>query len=291
MKRGLIFILALLLFMQIYFVSAFVIVTQPASSIIINVDGTSRNLDAGASYFIGTHSFSIASLTAGQHDASQVWVSVKDGEMTLSQALQSTDKLCPNPSSPTTYYSSPADKSKPYHLATEIIFSSGNLQSAINAGTFCGCIPGATRAISCSSLSTTCTTYVSSVTSTCQSSGAWDNPSCTIASYAAKGTGTNCNSDDWHACDGAGTCAGLDAIGCGSCPAGTEDGPYRLRMCVIPSGWVGRWWTVNSVWSPWSTTNQLFSPWGGARCDLTTWIDPYTGDVTNYYHWQMKPNT
>jgi hypothetical protein len=212
MKRGVIIFVLLLL--SISYTNAAIM--HPASSIIINVDSTSRNLDAGASYFIGTHSFSIASLTAGQHDASQVWVSVKDGEMNLLQALQSINKLCPNPSNPITYSTSPSDKSKPYHFATEVTFSSGNLQTAINVGTFCGCTPGTTRAKDCDYLDNTCANY-NDVTETCSSSGTWNNPSCNSVVYTAKGT--TCTTD--KTCDGAGNCLGWADTGCGGCPFGT----------------------------------------------------------------------
>ena len=128
-------ILAICLFAQIYFVSAF---TQSASSIIVNVDGTARNLGEGNGVLGGT-TYASATTTSGQHDASQVWVSVLDGEMTLLQALQSTNKLKPNPSKPTTYASSPSDKTKPYHFANQVMIdSTKTLQQAINDGKFVG---------------------------------------------------------------------------------------------------------------------------------------------------------
>ena len=119
--------------------SASAIILHSASSVFVNVTGTGAiNLNADSTNFIATHTYSsVSNITTG-HDASQIWVSVKDGEMTLLQALQSTDKLCPATPIRANYTSSPSNKSRPYHYANEVQLSSGkNLQQSINDGDFC----------------------------------------------------------------------------------------------------------------------------------------------------------
>jgi hypothetical protein len=56
-------------------------------------------------------------------------------------------------------------------------------------------------------------------------------------SYKSKGT--SCTSDDWHACDGEGSCLGWKGYGCGSCPFGFTQFaccPGGERYCA--TGWV-----------------------------------------------------
>ena len=136
MKRGWIILLTLIIlsivFVTISFLNA---ATQSASSIVINIDGTVKNLDAQSNYFYGTHTYSSVSVKSiGQHDASEIWVSVASGEMTLLEALQK-NKLCPKNTKPMRYTS--LNIPNPSHLATEISLSSGkSLQGAINEGKF-----------------------------------------------------------------------------------------------------------------------------------------------------------
>ena len=97
------------------------------------------------------YTYSFASPVNPGHNASQIWVSVKDGETTLSNALSSSkfpNRLCPKSTKPTTYSTSPADKTQPYHYATEVLYKEPvyilgilitpgvTLQDAINNGEF-----------------------------------------------------------------------------------------------------------------------------------------------------------
>lgn len=144
MKRGVIIIallvLGVLLVLGFSFIKAATIF--PASNVSIKIDGTDRTLQYSVdnSLLIGTHTYASSNYMniVGQHDASQVWVSVKDGETTLLNALNSSSfptKLCPNPSKPLTY-SNPAPN--PGHYAIEIILYNGkSLQQAINDGDYC----------------------------------------------------------------------------------------------------------------------------------------------------------
>jgi hypothetical protein len=130
-------VIGILIIANTFFVSAFLSVSHLGSNIIVKVDSNNVNLDSSTSNFGVGHTYSSTpDLTMGQHNASQVWVSVKDGEMTLLQALQSTNHLCPL-ANPTLTYSSTSIPN-PSHLATEIDLSSGKtFQKAINDGNFC----------------------------------------------------------------------------------------------------------------------------------------------------------
>jgi hypothetical protein len=270
--------LLILFLFSIFSVSA---ATQQASSINITIDNVQRTLDSGSIYFVGIHTWTAGSSTDPGHNASQIWVFVQEGETTLLNALTSptfVHKLCPNPSKPLTYASK--NIPNPGHLATEIILSSGkSLQQAINDGDFCGCVPN-TDTKSCGT-STTCATYS---TITCQTSGLW--PSCPAPTFAAIGSHTDCNGDDWHACDGAGTCNGLHYNGCDSCPSGTQGMVLNTNACNILPGWVGRF--VNDM--AWSSSNQNSMPIQGALCNSCVWVDPYTGWRCGGYDWWMRPN-
>ncbi len=128
MRKGVI-ILVLFLF-GISFISA---ANHTSGFVNVTVDNAFRNLNSSSNYFFGTHIYASSPFNPG-HDANQIWVSVNGGEMTLFNALQN-NKLCPKSTSPLTYSYSPADKSKPYHFATEILYSPGkNFQQAINEG-------------------------------------------------------------------------------------------------------------------------------------------------------------
>ncbi len=296
MKRGLVLIVIFLLFIQTYSVSAVVAVTQPASSIVVNVDGSPTSLTSSTSSFsFAGHTYSsISSLSMGQHDASQVWVSVKDGEMTLLQALQSTNKLCSNLSNPITYSSSPSDKSKPYHFATEVIgFTAGNFQQAINAGAFC-CIP------SCPDASTICvgTTYTGG--NGCGGSCSVVGAKPAVASYFGTCTSTSCTQVGAKPCLG-GTCGGSTAVctpetstpcygttcSSGTCNSATHtcctstgcaaastvcNGVAYTDNCGTSCG-TGTKPVVNGVWSDWTSCsyNCGFGNGGvGSKCDTWT---------------------
>ncbi len=209
MKGGI--IIFIFLICSISLISA---ANHTASSIIVNVDSISRNIEAGTNYFLGTHTYSsISSLTGGQHDANEIWVYVQDGQMTLLQALQSIHKLCPKSSS--SVPTAPADKSKAYHLATEITLSSGKtLQQVINDGSLCGCVPSTTKKCGTDDA---CANYT---TVTCLSTGIW--PACGTTYIAPRGTA--CGSDTWHACSGAGECQGWSGTGCTGFSAGVING-------------------------------------------------------------------
>jgi hypothetical protein len=191
MKRG--FIILVLLVFSISYISA---AMHSSTDFMIKVDtstGTLQNAVDG-NYFVQSHTYSSVQALNPGHSADEIWVSVKDGEMNLLQALSSMHKLCPNPSKPTTYKSSPADKSKPYHLATEIQLASGkSLQQAINDGEF---PPGP----SC---------YPPGSQSSCTSAGMIQcDGSCGGYSFKAKGTG----------CSGSGSCSGYwGCNGAGNC--------------------------------------------------------------------------
>jgi len=156
-----------------------------STAVSIGIDGINQTIDAimTINFAFPYHIYSsVLSLNPG-HNFNQIWVSVKDGEMSLSAALNSTDKLCP--ASPLkNYTSSPADKSQPYHYATEIQLSSGkNLQEAINAGTLC-----------CStSLGNYCTpSGTSGYCINTQGTLACDGTTCIGTTFKAAGTGCHC---------------------------------------------------------------------------------------------------
>ncbi len=136
-KRGILLFVGLSILFSFIISLISAMTMHPASSVVVNIDGTNRNLESGGGYFIGTHTYtSVSSLITEQHDVSQIWVSVKDGEMTLLNALKSTNKLCPKSTKPLTYSS--LNIPNPSHLATEIQLVSGkSLQQAINDGVFC----------------------------------------------------------------------------------------------------------------------------------------------------------
>jgi hypothetical protein len=282
MKRGLIFILVFLL--SISYISA--AVTFPANNVSIKVGNTDRTLQYASDNGLlkGTQTYASASISTiiGQHDASQIWVKTNSGEKTLLSALSSgANGLCGSGSS--LIYSSSPDKSQPYHFATEVILSSGiNLQTAINAGTFCGCVPGTTK--SCGT-NTACATYTDV---TCTASGTW--PTCT-PTYVAFGSGTNCNGDNWHACDGAGSCLGYRGSGCGGCLLGTSgrgcSGSYIGDCtCNVPSGWVAKGTKYICSSSPPSGSYDTNS----ANCKYTSCeFDGWWGCGSNNQCWAYYP--
>jgi len=252
------------------------------------IDGDSGNLNLESSYFIGTHSYSpIVSLMAGQHDASQIWVSVQDGEMTLFNALQSPNRLCPNPTKPTAYSSS--NIPDPGHLATEILLTASGktFQAAINDGDFCGCTSGSTKTYTCPD--SPCANY-GTITLVCQPSGIWQNIVCTPLSYV--GRGTRCGTD--KTCDGAGNCIGYSGTGCGSCPFGTEASTYATWCALSDSNgkcYYGKWYNANHEWTSWSLYDRIAAPIDGAHCSYKTYLDLSEPPVYSYWSWKMKPST
>jgi hypothetical protein len=136
MKKSVLIFSLILLFTSISFISASG-GTHLSSSINIIVDGTSKSLNSfTSSDAIGTHTYSAGTSIDPGHNANQIWVSVKDGEMTLLSALQSTDKLCPANPIESLYIS--ASIPNPSHIATEINLANGKtFQKAINDGDYC----------------------------------------------------------------------------------------------------------------------------------------------------------
>ena len=260
----------------------------------ISVDGTtSRTLNSGTSYFIGTHTYASVIAAMGQHDPNQVWVNVKDGEMTLLLALQSTNKLCPKTSKPTTYSSQPAGNNKAYHYATEIqlsaTYSNKDLQTAINDGDFCGCTPGATRPITCDD--TDCS-YYPDFSQTCPSTGIWPVATCSLTGY--KSRGTSCG--DTKSCDGAGTCVDWYAgtTGCSGCPFGSDRAIGRNEnICLSPSSRTGSLWSgrfrldANSEWGNWGFRRHG-KTWEATTCAYDCNCGA-SGCGSCPTEWQMKP--
>ena len=144
MKKGVYWIVLLSVIIISIFISGVgVNVTKPhhnSTNISIGVDSISKTLDTitASNFVFPSHIYtSVLSLNPG-HNVNQIWVSVKDGEMNLLQALSSQNKLCPANPVKSSYTSSPTDKSQPFHYANEIQLSSGkNLQEAIDAGDLC----------------------------------------------------------------------------------------------------------------------------------------------------------
>jgi hypothetical protein len=115
-----------------------------SQSILIGIDGNNQTLETitPGSFIFSAHNYtSIGSIDPG-HNASQIWVSVQDGETTLINALTSSsfpNRLCP-PKINVTNASDYTNKNipNPGHLAIEIQLANGkNLQESINAGDLC----------------------------------------------------------------------------------------------------------------------------------------------------------
>ncbi len=153
-KRGFLILGILILFSGIFiaFAGAFVNTSQwhYSDNVSITFNGTVENLNPVlnclSNYACASQIFSTSYLDAtppvGGHSASQIWVSTKYGEMTLLNALNSSqpDKLCPA-SPPETSYTSHPPASMAYHYGTEIQVTinsvTESLQDAINGGFFC----------------------------------------------------------------------------------------------------------------------------------------------------------
>ncbi len=138
LKRGLIFVLAVSFFI-LSFQIAGAIILHSSVNVSLGIDGINQSVQqiATANFKFPSHTYLSGISVNPGHAADRIWVSVKDGEMSLYQAFSSANKLCP--AIPlANYTSSPADKTKPYHFAAEIQFSSGkSLQQAIDDGDFC----------------------------------------------------------------------------------------------------------------------------------------------------------
>lgn len=218
-KRGILIISLVLVSVFITFISASG--THPADQVVVGIDGVSTNLNSITSSTLGqTHVYTAGTAPDPGHDASQIWVSVKDGEMTLLSALQSPDRLCPNPSSPLTYTS--VNIPNPSHLATEINLASGeSLQQAINSKTYC-CVPDCTgkncgsdgcggtcgtctgSGMSCNAGGNCCSFNMGNPcqVNACTNGKTACDGSCTETSYVS--VGTSCGTD--ATCDGSGNC-------------------------------------------------------------------------------------
>jgi len=212
----------------------------------------------------------------GEHDASQIWISVQDGEMTLLNALSSTYKLCPNPSSPTTYSSQ--NMPSVYHTGMEIRLNSGiTLQEAINRGDYCGKVDGKwggngyAPTQSCTG-SGTLNNVPAKVTRIC------NNPSpinggenCTIDTYRER----YCAKRNWYylwICSNWGFknvawSTGITSYGIlyEYLPANAEDYDELNRMTVKCSGKsaASQTYNPNSQWPPASSTTSGTSTEGG----------------------------
>ena len=204
---GLIFII---LFTGIFSVNAYM---HSSTDFLIKVGtdvGTLQHAING-NYFIGTNTYSSPSALNPGHTANEIWVSVKDGEMNLIQALSSTNKL--RPASPLkTSYSGPSDKSKAYHYANEIEISSGkSFQQAIDDGEFY-CVPD------CSCAATTC------VGTTCT------DPICGQPCSGTKLPDT-CASLSYECGTWSNGCGGT--LNCGTCSVGTCSSGVCIGECTL----------------------------------------------------------
>jgi len=145
MKRGWILFLFTIFLFTLLVAGAGLDTTKPyhnSTTVPLRVDGVSQTINAidSTNFVYSLHKYYLVNLSSTDvgHDASKIWVSVKDGERTLLNALNSSlspNFLCPaNPIK--TSYSNPAPN--PGHYATEIQLSSGkSLQQSIDAGDFC----------------------------------------------------------------------------------------------------------------------------------------------------------
>jgi hypothetical protein len=299
MNKGMIFFALVLL--SISCISAATIF--PASNVSIKIDGTDRTLQYAIdnSLLTGTHTYASADVSniVGQHDASQVWVRVSTGEITLLNALTTAGRLIPA-STATASYSGTVPN--PGHSAMEITLSSGQtFQNAIDNGNLVACTPGTSKKCGTDNA---CTTYP---TITCTSLGAW--PTCT-PTYATFGTQSTCPSD--QTCDATGNCLSYTGTGCSACPFGTETtgtSPDTNTFCINKYSTGGSWPTTytyqgislsitagssNTVWTTTADTYQF-------ECSQSRYCNNYysgvctcndgcseSAKITNY-GWKMRP--
>jgi len=200
-KRGAIYCLILVfLFTGIFSVNAALM--HSGSDFLIKVDNNVGTLNHAISggYFTGTNTYSSVQALDPGHSADEIWVSVKDGEMYLLQALSSTNKLCP--ASPIkTSYTGPTDKNKAYHYANEIEISTGkSFQQAIDNGEFrnpsCPApVNGGWSSWRCGSCSKSCGGGTQSCTRTCTNPApAYGGANCVGDSSQIQ----NCNTQACH---------------------------------------------------------------------------------------------
>ena len=143
-KRGIYLLIGFFILASLIFVIGVGVDTKKpyhsSSNVTIGIDGLNKTINEiiAGNFVFPSHLYSRGVKVNPGHSINETWVSVKDGEMTLYQALSSANKLCPASPVKTTYSSSPLDKSQPFHYASEINLSSGKtLQEAINAGDLC----------------------------------------------------------------------------------------------------------------------------------------------------------
>lgn len=204
-------LILILLFMGIFSVNAAFL--HSGNDFLIKVNNSVGTLNQAISggYFMGTtNTYSSPSSLNPGHTASEIWVSVKDGEMYLLQALSSSNKLCP--ASPLkTSYSGPSDKSKAYHYANEIEISAGkSFQKAIDNGEFC-CAPTtcASLGYECGSWSDGCGGTLNC--GTCSLGYTCSNGICMCTPTTCSNLGKQCGS--WpNGCGG--------TLNCGTCSSG-----------------------------------------------------------------------
>ncbi len=280
--EGLIFVLVFLLFAVISHADALIL--HNASDFQMEIEGNPMALqqavDSGYMRRVAS-SYAASGLTfMGEHSASQIWVNVDGAEKTLLDALRSADGLCGSQQY-STYESSGIPN--PGHLATEIQLLSGkSLQQAINDGDFCGCVAGAQK--SCTVFSSECVKYVDYVACnggicdvTCGDYGIW--PGCNVESYVARGT--NCGTDGWHSCDGAGNCEGFSGTGCTGITAGVVNG-IGIK-CWVLSDSDGYYVGTNSLGTAFSTRNYEVQCSYECDCELSGSCD------TCSRTWYIKP--
>jgi hypothetical protein len=239
-------VIALVLLISLSFVSA---QAHSASEVQIIANGNSMTLQNAINqgYFRATgNTYNPATIVSG-HTTTQIWVSVKSGEMTLANALQSSGKLCPA-SPPKTTYSSSAIPN-PSHLATDITLSSGkSFQKAINDGDYC-CVPqtcaqigpvGGTRSdgcggtlccpATCASLNRGCGSWSDGCGGTLNC-GSCSSPNSCIPNPCTFGS---CRGDLGYSCRCTpATCASLGKV-CGDWPDGCG-GTASCGSCIVGS--------------------------------------------------------
>jgi hypothetical protein len=199
------------------------------------------------------------------HPSPQILVTINGYNVTLQQAIDNGWlKGISQPNSSTV-----SAIPNPGHSASEIIITISNytltLQNAINQDYFKGTgtissssqVPseghfGTEVEVTVNSVKKSLQEALSELRYTCTTNYTQPCPSGDVScinlgtiqcngtcSGSYKSKGTNCTSDDWHACDGEGSCLGWKGYGCGSCPFGFTQFaccPGGERYCS--TGWV-----------------------------------------------------
>jgi hypothetical protein len=275
-KRKLAFVLVLLFLVLLLVSTSFIKTTGTHSSsvVIVNVDGISKGWDLiTLDDLTGSHTYTSSVFSIPGHDVSQIWVSVQDGEMNLLAALQSTDRLCPNSTKPTTYSS--ASIPTVSHTGMEIELSSGiTLQEAINDGAYC---PASNSECTGQASGTDCNFQ----TGSCGSG--YDG----ILVPGLGGT-TICVTPTGK-CDGSGNCIGWTGIGCSGCPFGTTRystmGGYPYNTACNKNGNQMAFKYTTGIWTTWSYSEARYCKHEEeVSCGLTC-----TDVETTNYEWRIKP--